>query len=283
MQEEWAEALCKTIVPFENHPFNKDNFTFSIDYFMSPDNGLVVITKMYYYHPGLNFWRCPNIIIMFTGEVIYHVDEVSKNDVKKGHAESMDYSKTIGFCNALVKRTGQISIGRPSAQYLEPVMLPSGNLVYIVNIEDCLGNCAWMTLQPDVDLDTFTDTRFMTFHNHLTSWVFSAQKCNLRSAITNLVHKYNKNLESVINVYKSTDGTWAVYFITDKKVVEKLLGQEIANKFNDNLTYRYWRQGSPHPVYIFFFITDKGMELYNAFKAKKINLTEIKSGKQPSE
>ena len=47
--------------------------------------------------------------------------------------------------------------------------------------------------------------------------------------------------------------------------------------------YKKWTHQYAFPVYTFIEITDKGMELYNAFKAKKINLTGIKSGKQPSE
>lgn len=83
----------------------------------------------------------------------------------------------------------------------------------------------------------------------------------------------------------SKDDTWVLYSITDKNVLRKLLGSEIADKFNDNARYANTNGicdlADTKPIYQFFFITNTGMKYYNAMISKKINLTGIKNGNEP--
>lgn len=106
---------------------------FNAEYYLSPDNGLVIITSFGVSCPGCNYYF-PYFYIMFTGDVIYQVNQADKKKAKEGSSVSLDYSKMLGFCNAIVSRSGGLRTNPWNiAKYLEAATTENGNLIFMVN------------------------------------------------------------------------------------------------------------------------------------------------------
>lgn len=112
--------------------------------------------------------------------------------------------------------------------------------------------------------------------------MFTAAVKNVQQVVEPIIERVDPQTKSAICGYISKDKNWVVYLLTDRNVLSKLLGPELADKFNDNFQYEDGKATpNAQPVYTFFFITDQGMELYKAYTEKRINLGQIKSRIEP--
>lgn len=101
IKQDWAIALLDMCDPKKNYKrFTGDQVYFSLNYMMSPDNGLVIVTYLSYKvydSTTKNAGRMPLIFpttaIMFTGDVIYKINQISYKDVKTGKQEASNLQK----------------------------------------------------------------------------------------------------------------------------------------------------------------------------------------------
>ena len=92
--------------------------------------------------------------------------------------------------------------------------------------------------------------------------MFTGAAKNVQSVVEPIIERVDPQAKNAVCGYISKDKNWAVYLLTDRNVLSKLLGPELADKFNDNFQFED-KKTTPNaqPVYAFFFITDQGMEL----------------------
>lgn len=135
IQEDFLVALLKDMSSDKNVFAGRgSDMRFNAEYYLSPDNGLVIITSFSVYCPGHNKYYFPYFYIMFTGDVIYQVNQADKKKAKEGSSVSLDYSKMLGFCNAIVSRSGELRLNQwHIAKYLEAATTENGNLIFMVN------------------------------------------------------------------------------------------------------------------------------------------------------
>lgn len=135
--EDWAFALLSMYCPHCDEfeiGINSDSY-FNFEYYISPDNGLVLVTYFNfkcdnYFNEAI--YETPAVVIIYTGDVIYEVNNITKKVVKGGKDDANNFQRQIGFLDAILQRDN-LGLERHNLRACQPVVLPNGNLIYIVN------------------------------------------------------------------------------------------------------------------------------------------------------
>jgi hypothetical protein len=102
-----------------------------------------------------------------------------------------------------------------------------------------------------------------------------------RPNMPNILHKYNQNTNDIIAGYITQDKCMCLYYISDYDIVCKLIGSDNAQYLKPSRFYR--DTSNPNvkdnliSVYIFWYVTDLGMELFDLYNKREVNADDIKS------
>jgi hypothetical protein len=89
-----------------------------------------------------------------------------------------------------------------------------------------------------------------------------------------IVKKYDKETNNVIAGYISIDKNICLYYVTDYDVLVKLIGEENA-KLTNKCGFNIKGLENPYYVYPFWYVTDKGMELFKKYQNGELSLRKI--------
>jgi hypothetical protein len=90
-----------------------------------------------------------------------------------------------------------------------------------------------------------------------------------------IIKKYDKSTNNIIAGYMSSDKNICLYYVSNYNTVVKLVGAENAKLINKVLFNVKGFDKKEYWVYAFWYVTDKGMELFRKYQNGKISLRNI--------
>lgn len=268
-------GFCNDFI--SNTSLTADTPNCMFDYWLSPDGGIAIIKYIAIYDNDDHQRNNNNCYFMFTGDVIYEVNDVSSENLKSGKNKSFDNSRPFKFLEALGCRM-KLTIDQISAFGVTDY---NGRLVFYLN-------------NASKDLDGFKSNELLTpkqYNDHSMAYLWRMHVLRKlfkwpETKRMGYVHdiKFDYRLDKEMGFYVNYELTdlndyIIIHETNDVNILSEYVGRENVSKckkWSDMTPCMNIEENRGFPAYTFIVLTDKGMALYNDFASGNITLEKLK-------
>jgi hypothetical protein len=278
---EWFKSLIIGI--YNRFDISVDfNLPIRYSYYLSPDEGIVIITTLVVnipkehtdYKSGA---RMLYPIVAYTGLISYEYNKFKDDRKEYNKIENINICINR-FCKVLLKKYASLYNFDRYTKLFTPIL--KNNHIILYNNER---QTIWLVDQLS-RLKNVTCVKDLFFNNGdqcFNPYILQINDRTHLQEFKNILYKSNDDNTNTIAGYISEDGLICMYFVNDYDTLTKLIGKENADEaelVSYEIGKNLYENDSDFYTYAFWYVTDKGMKLFDLYNKRLINTKDINSG-----